>query len=169
MRADSEVQDRIRHLLTVELDRRVAAACSRLPQGCRHNHRHPLDIRKKVAGETNEWYNRLSSEGLPVIGLCMLNAESPAQWQGTICEDPIDAQRCPYFTPVATKETVAADFYTQLKDLEWVARNVPEIYGLLWALGSESVPKLPWWKALWFRFLRVRPDPLVITSLPSGG
>jgi hypothetical protein len=98
----------------------------------------------------------------------MLGAEDPTQWNGTICEDPIDAQRCPYYTdPTSTREVVEGSFHLQLQDLRWVEANLPEVYGLLWALGSETMPKLPWWKALWFRFLRIRPDALVKVPAPE--
>lgn len=172
-RSETEVQDRIRHLLTVELDRRVDAARARLPHKCNHNHRQPLDVRKEIEGAPNPDYNQVERPGrLPTIGLCMLGAADPTQWNGTICEDPIDAQRCPYYTdPMSNREAVESSFQVQLQDLRWVEKNLPEVYGLLWALGSETMPKLPWWKALWFRLLRIRPDALVKASpeLPPGG
>jgi len=170
MRLETEVQDRIRYLLTLEVDRRVAEATARLPHLCQHNRRHPLDVRKEVAGNPNEQYNRVAGNGLPVIGLCMLGAEDPTSWPGAICEDPIDAKRCPYFTPTLDKGVVEEQFQQEIRDLKWVSENLPEVYGLLWALGSETMPKLPWWKALLFRFLRIRPDSLihVAPSLPSG-
>jgi hypothetical protein len=119
-----------------------------------------LDTRKEVSGEFNENYNRLSGSNLPVIGFCLLDAEDPTQWKGNICEDPIDAQRCLHFDLVATKDSVSREFQIQIKDLKWVEKNLPEVYGLLWSLGSETMPSLPWWKALWFWFVRIRPDPL---------
>lgn len=171
MRSERDVQDRIRYLLSLELDRRVAAASARLPASCRHHYQHFLDTRKEVADQRNERYNRVAEEGVPGIGLCMLGAADPMSWAGTICEDPIDARRCPYFTSRVTKEAVEQEFETQLHDLEWVSANLPEVYGLLWALGSTMAPRLPWWKVLWFRFLQIRPDPIehVEPALPSGG
>jgi hypothetical protein len=172
MRTELEVQDRIRYLLTLEVDRRVAEASARLPHLCRHNRRHPLDVRKEVAGEENEQYNRIAGKSLPVIGLCMLGAEDPTSWPGTICEDPIDAKRCPYFSSVLSKALLEEQFKGELRDLEWVSANLPEVYGLLWALGSEMVPRLPWWKALLFRLLQIRPEPLVRAApalLPPEG
>lgn len=168
MRSETEVQDRIRYLLTLEVDRRVKEASARLPHLCRHNRRHSLDVRKEIAGDPNPEYNRIAGKSLPVIGLCMLGAEDPMSWPGTICEDPIDAQRCPYFTPTVNKEAVETQFKSELRDLDWVSTNLPEVYGLLWALGSATVPKLPWWKALLFRCLQIRPDALVTPPLPSG-
>jgi hypothetical protein len=171
MKPENEVQDRIRFLLTQELDRRVSDACARLPHKCKHNHRQPLDVRKQVAGEPNTNYNRTtvddtSPRRLPMIGLCMLGAEDPTQWGGTICEDPIDAQRCPYFDPTDTKASVQEQFQSQIQDLVWLEASLPQVYGLLWALDSGKVPALPWWKLLWFRLLRVRPDPIRTPSLP---
>jgi hypothetical protein len=160
MKSEADIQDRLRYILTKELDRRVELASSRLPHKCKHNHRQPLDVRKEIAGDTNAQYNRVEALHLPVIGLCMLGAEDPTQWKGTICEDPIDAQRCPYFDPFDTHESVQKEFDRQIKDLTWVEKNLPEAYGLLWAMGSKLMPSLPWWKALWFRFIRIRPDPL---------
>lgn len=171
MRSETEVQDRIRYLLTQEINHRVAAASARLPHLCKHNRRHPLDVRKEIAGAPNEQYNRVSGKNLPVIGLCMLGAEDATSWSGTICEDPIDAKRCPYFNSISSKASVQEEFYRQIKDLDWVGRNMPEVYGLLWALGSTTMPKLPWWKSLLFRFLQIRPDRLSqipTPSLPSG-
>lgn len=170
MRTETEVQDRIRYLLTLEVDRRVLEATARLPHLCRHNHRHPLDVRKEIAGDRNEQYNRVVGTSLPTIGLCMLGAEDPMSWPGLICEDPIDAKRCPYFTPKVNKEALEKQFELEILDLAWVSENLPEVYGLLWSLGSQAMPKLPWWKALLFRFLQIRPDPLihVLPLLPSG-
>jgi hypothetical protein len=170
MRTETEVQDRIRYLLTLEVDRRVTEASARLPHLCRHNRRHPLDVRKEVAGDRNEQYNRIAGKSLPVIGLCMLGAEDPTSWPGAICEDPIDAKRCPYFNPLVSKDAVEAQFKREIRDLDWVSENLPEVYGLLWALGSVTMPKLPWWKSLLFRFLQIRPDSLlhVTPSLPPG-
>lgn len=169
MRSETEVQDRIRFLLTVELDRRISEACARLPGNCKYNHKQPLDSRKEIAGEPNENYNRVSGVDSR-IGLCLLNSEDPTQWNGTICEDPIDAQRCAYFVLINTQESVGEKFRLQIKDLDWVAKNLPETYGLLWALGSETMPKLPWWKALWFRFIQIRSDPLIkiVPNLPAS-
>jgi len=160
MRTENEVQDRIRFLLSKELDHQIATLCSRVPQNCQYNHRQPLDIRKEIEGEPNTSYNRIAESDAVAIGLCMLGASDPLQWNGTICEDPIDAQRCQQFELVSTKEILIANFNNQIKDFDWVIQFLPEVYGLLWALGSEAMPKLPWWKRFWFRLMRIRPDPL---------
>jgi hypothetical protein len=144
-------------LVVAEIDARFKAATKRLPHMCVHNHRHPLDVRKKVEDEVNEMYNRLEKgPRLPVVntmGLCMLGAESPEEWPGNICEDPIDAQRCPWFTPLVSRDSIIENFSTQLKDLEWVRQAMPELYTLMWVLEASRT-KLPWWTRLWCWFAR---------------
>lgn len=162
MRSPEDVRDRVRYLLCVELEARVSLAHKRLPHLCVHNHRQPLDVRKRVEDEANEAYNRITHGHLPVlqtIGLCMLGSENPTDWPGTICEDPVDAQRCPYFDARLDKKYIWRLFSNQIRDPEWLKANLPEVYGLLWILGEETVT-LPWWKRMWFRLLRIRVEPL---------
>ena len=165
MRPLDELRDRARYLLTVELDRRVKLASRRLPHQCTHNYRHPVDVRKRVDGELNPNYNRISLAVVQdqSIGLCTLGKDTAEEWNGTICEDPIDAQRCPYFQSKTTKEDLSREFQEQTNDIGWLEHNLPEVYGLMWAL-SEPV-KLPWWKRLWFWALRIRIEPL--KNVPS--
>jgi len=91
----------------------------------------------------------------------MLGSSTPEEWKGTVCEDPIDAQRCPYYDPTVTKAAVEQDFYASLKDQEWLRSNIPEAHALLWVLDRQVRSEdLPWWKRLWFSFLvRVKPKP----------
>jgi hypothetical protein len=103
----------------------------------------------------------LGQDGKPV------SSPSPDEWGGTICEDPVDAKRCPYFTPVSTKETLLVEFSSQLKDPEWLKTNMPEVYGLLWAMGSRHVPKLPFWKKVLYLFLRINVEPLTPVEDPG--
>jgi hypothetical protein len=165
MKPSAEIESRIRFLLCEELTRRVNEAQTRLPHLCVHNHRQPLDTRKTVEDLPNDTYNRTTDrDGLPVvqtIGLCMLGAEDPSTWQGNICEDPIDAQRCPYFTPSATKESIYAAFKSNVEDLEWVQHHMPEMHALLWVLDKARNLAIPWWKRLWFRILRIEVAPVL--------
>lgn len=168
VRAQSDIEDRIRLLLCNELTRRVREAETRLPHLCTHNHRQPLDSRKLVEGSPNDGYNRTTDRhGLPVvqtIGLCMLGAESVEEWPGNICEDPIDAQRCPYFKPSATKASIFDRYCTQVADVDWVREHMPELYGLLWVLEDTLRPRLPWWKRAWFAMLRLHVAPVISTE-----
>jgi hypothetical protein len=196
VKAEAELQNQIRILLDAELNRRLAESQSRLPTSCTHNHRQPLDERKLVDGHPNENYNRISLPVVQTIGLCMLGAEDPETWNGTICEDPIDAQRCPVFDPKRPVQAVRDEFHEQIRDLDWVRSNLPEIYGLLWVLGTEKpapvelepaepeseslplpvtvdsipvmVPELSWWKRFICRLLKIEVVPLGPKMLPPG-
>lgn len=165
MKNQSEIEERIRALLSEELTARVSLAGKRLPRLCEHNHRHTLDVRKKVEDETNAIYNRITTgPHLPVIqtiGLCMLGSNDPESWAGDICEDPIDAQRCPYFSSKLNKQVLWESFSKQVLDTSWLRSNMPEVHVLLWALGAQKQTLLiPWWKRIWFRLCRIRVEPV---------
>lgn len=170
MKTDTEIKNRIRFLLAEALDARVAEASKRLPCLCKHNRQHPLDTRRTVHGEPNAGYNRITvAKGEAVtqtIGLCMLGSEDPETWGGTICEDVVDAQKCPLFEPKVDKNLVWREFSHALRDRDELRVKFPEIYGLLWALEPSAdgfdERQLPWWKRLWFRLLRIRVKPVIL-------
>lgn len=164
MMSKADIEADIQHLVNAELDRRVALASERLPRRCKHNHLHTLDQRHLVGGERNEEYNRITNKrGLPiaqVIGLCMLGSDNPETWGGTICEEPIDAKRCPVFDPAESKDQLWKQFKTQLADPEWVKEQMPEVDTLLRVLGQSGRPLQPsWWKRLLLWFKVIRPEP----------
>lgn len=164
MKTVAEVQDRIRWLLSKELQHRVDEARLRLPRLCKHNRQQVLDPREVVDGDPNPLYNRVtSSPHLPVvqtIGLCMYGAESPTTWPGDICEDPIDAQRCGIFEPLQTKEQLYSTFQHDVSDIEWLEQHLPAVYELVWVLDTITLASVPWWTRLWWRFLQIRPEPV---------
>lgn len=176
MRSEQEIKGRIRALLWAELEDRLSLARRRLPERCVHNHQQRLDTRKQVDGEVNPNYNRIA---LPVIqsqqaiGLCMLGAENIEEWPGDICDEPVDAQRCPWFTPKVAPETIQSEFEAQLKDFSWVEENLPVVSELLWVVDQSKAPSLPWWRRLLARFRKIRIDPVqpsdarAILALPA--
>jgi len=174
MKTSREIENRIRQLLVDELDRRVAMAQARVPVNCKFNHRQPLDPRRLVEGEPNPHYNRISDTE-QTIGLCMVGADNPEDWKGTICEDTIDAQRCPLFKPLLSKEKIWKQLKLDLGDTGWVKKTMPELFALLWVLDHSTPPALPWWKRMWFWLLRVEPEPRAsfvsdsLLQLPSSG
>jgi len=142
MRSASEVEDKLRAIVVQELQRRLSREV--LPHLCVHNRRQPLDHRRTVYGEPNESYNRISAgveDGvvLPVlqtIGLCTLGAENPETWTGTICEEPLDAQRCPYFVYKQARADVYREFLENLRDPVWVEVHLPAAHALLWVINA---------------------------------
>ena len=145
MKSAEQIEERVRFLLKEELQKRLQEAQMPLPHRCRHHYDHPLDYRKTVEGGPNSNYNRIQERGgalLPVvntIGLCLFGSDQHADWEGTICEDPLDAQECPHsaFTPIKSPKEVYEQFLKDLQDESWVVVNLPRIQPLLWVLGSR--------------------------------
>lgn len=182
MRSTEDIEGRLRELLLAELTRRLAR--EKLPELCAHNHRQALDHRRTVYGETNESYNRISRGveevdgkrvALPVvqsIGLCMLGSQDIESWPGSICEEPIDAQRCPYFQYKLTRAEVYDEFAMQVTNPDWVETTLPAVHSLLWVLGAALRVESASWGARvlesilrWFR-LRPKKSVSVLVYLP---
>jgi len=168
MRTAKEIRERLTGLLVQELERRVSEAKKRLPALCMYHLRHTLDTRKMVNGEPNPNYNTICHPNLAevTIGLCMSGSEDCSLWTGNICEDPIDAQRCPVFKAKKQPKAILKALATDLATPGWVAQCLPEAAALLWVLDEVRVCKLPWWKRLWFRILRVRVEPVIYVEDP---
>ena len=119
---------------------------------CRFHIENPLDGRPTVNGLSNENYNRVTrGPHLPVfntIGLCghpYENKELGDNWAGNLCDDDVTAERCPLFSPFLTKQELWNNMARDVKDVEWVRENLPELHALLWVLDLAQVPIAPWW------------------------
>jgi hypothetical protein len=177
VKSESEIRNRIDEAVFEEISRRVDALGERVPHKCIHNYRHPLDARKVTEEGFNPQYNRMTSEKrLPVlqtVGLCLLGSEDPSAWGGTICDEPIDAKRCPVFTPFKTKEDLVTEVKEQMADEVWLKEHMPEVYALSWAVGMVVGPRLSWWARflLWIRRVTLEPQVAPFSSdklLPPG-
>jgi hypothetical protein len=168
MKTEVEVQSRIDALLVRELNRRVSEAKKRLPRLCMHNYRHPLDDRKVVEGAVNEHYNHIR-EDFRTIGLCTVGQLDPESWEGTICEDDIDAMRCSLFEPKKSKDVILDEFIDQLHTPGWVEEHMPGLAELLW-VADNSILRIPWWKKVWYHWiLRLRVEPVSVSkALPEN-
>ena len=161
MKSLDAVQARAKQYVEAELKSRLFQASKRLPVLCQHNHRQSLDTRKLVEGDPNPNYNKQIG---PTIGLCMFGAEGDC-WQGTICEDDIDAQVCAYFTPMVTRGQVLDQFKRELADPSWVEMNLPALYELTWVLDDTPEPR--WWVRLWCFLFRIKLEPIRPSLDPS--
>jgi len=169
MRSENEVRDRIREVFQEELNRRFQDAAARFPERCKYNHRQPLDVQKQgVDGGSNPMYNRIEGT-TKTIGLCLYGSEDPEVWGGTICEDQIDAERCPYFTPIVSQEQIVSQFKQDITSIEWVQEHMPHAYNLLWVIGQIEL-QVPWWRRIWHWVTgRAKKDPVDIGKLLSSG
>lgn len=170
MRGEEEILARIRELVSREFDRRVQEVTERLPHRCVHNYSHSLDTRKIVEGGVNRGYNRITVESGDAvtqrIGLCLLGSEKPGEWGGTICDEPIDAKKCPVFYPLKGKDDILPELEADLRDTHWLEKNLPELHALMWVVGYVEVDP-PWWKRVIFRFLRLKTQPVLPPIDPS--
>jgi len=166
MKSKAEILDHYNSLISDIASARVKAAEARLPRFCKYHLEHSLDVRKQVGGEPNPRYNFIITSR--TLGLCVKGSEDPETWNGDICEDDVDAQRCPYFELKVTKEQLLTQVNKELSDLDWLKQNQPDVYALAWVL--EETPKLSWWQRLWLKLrpLRVRRALPVVPLLPSG-
>jgi len=164
MRTEAEIKSRVREIVSREFDRRIREASERLPHRCSHNYSHPLDTRRQLEGGPNKGYNRITLEdGSAVpqrIGLCILGSESPESWGGTICEEPIDAKKCPLFHPAKSPETVLFELEEDLRNPAWIEANLPEMHALVWVLVEMEL-RVPWWKRLLFRLRVIKLEPVI--------
>lgn len=163
MKSRAEVEARIRELVRLEFQRRMARDV--LPHLCRHNHRQPLDQRHTIYGDVNESYNRISAGvedgvSLPVlqtIGLCMLGSKAPETWAGAICEEPLDALRCPVFEHKQSEKDVYDGLVRDLQDWHWLSKHLAEVSSLMWVIDSSTLSitgaRPAWWARLWTWFL----------------
>jgi hypothetical protein len=90
----------------------------------------------------------------------MYGSGDPESWPGNICDEPIDAKRCPYFTPRVDKKAILIQFREDLKNADWVQNNLPGVAELLWVLEMAELPRIPLWKRVWFWILKVRVEPI---------
>lgn len=162
---------------------RVKASTERIPHNCTHNHRQPLDLDSHIEGELNPGYNRIQREEpgdgkvhlrmIPEIGICLYKADSVSDWAGTICDEPVDAARCPYFTPTETTETLWSKFLEDISNPLWVGKEAPRLSALLWVIDKSPKFALtsylpPWWvRAVWRRLFQVKTPPA--QSFPALG
>jgi hypothetical protein len=153
VKTENEIRKLAEDLLRRDLSDRLAQSSRVLPCNCKYNHKHPLDTRKKVLGCGNSKYNTMD-DLTRTIGLCMYGAEDPETWPGTICEDDVDAQRCPTFSPLKPSQEVTQEFKSLVQDLDWLEVNIPKVWALYWTIEQRtpiSIPSPPAgvWQRTW--------------------
>lgn len=161
MKPERQIRARMKKCVDEEIERRFAEATRRLPRRCKHHIEHALDTRAEVNSEPNPLFNRVGSAvHLPVLGLCGYGMGSE-EWGGTICEDPIDAQRCPLFEARQSKEDLIRDLDNELSHKLWVEENMPELAALRWVLEANPNHPMTWWQRFRLLFRKVSVEPVL--------
>jgi hypothetical protein len=79
----------------------------------------------------------------PLFHVCLLDADSPREWEGTIC-DPSVPNTCPFFSTYKTKEVIEEEFEKEFDeliqegDMGKIASKYPDVAALLWVLSKEE-------------------------------
>lgn len=157
MRSEKEIHRQVESLVNHHFEDQVQEKTRRLPNNCVHHLNHNIDVRERVNGERNPAYNRLDGKiGLEVVGLCMYGSEDKESWPGNICEDELDAIRCPLFTPLQSVGEIKEEFENQLKDPHWVKEKLPEVAALLWVTAGTRIMKPSLGSRILARILLIR-------------
>lgn len=174
MRSESDIIARARDLVLQAWKKRLSEAQKRIPHHCTYHHEQLLDFDPEISGESNPGYNRVDRVSLPVLksqntlGICLYGVSDPSSWTGTICEEDIDAMRCPLFKSRFDISGLWETFQKDMANPNWVEENLPEMQTILWVLkegrNTPSFLSVPGWVGSLLRFfLPFKPDP----SCPS--
>lgn len=113
----------VRHRL---LQKAIRNSLSKKPCNCKHS--------GLVRGNCSE----------PLFYVCLLDADTPQEWEGTIC-DPSIPNTCPFFKPYKEREEIEesfnAKFDSLLKegDMGKLASFYPDVAALVWVLSEEEI------------------------------
>ena len=139
MKSNEKVEKKLKQVKKNYLSREYRDKLHRCPENCEYNYRH-----KTVNEDGRE----------EEIGLCMLGADNPEEWQGLICDDEETAKQCPYFECKHNKESIKKEFEESLNDEVIVANNYKDIAALNWVLDKKEYSwDLGLVKRLWLRFV----------------
>lgn len=71
------------------------------------------------------------------VGLCLLGSSNPEEWKGTICDEDVQAQSCPFFKNKFSKDVMLRSFYEELEDETVVSAEYKDIAALQWVIGER--------------------------------
>lgn len=117
----------VRHRL---LQKAIRNQTSKKPCNCKHS--------GLVRGHASE----------PLFYVCLLDAERPREWEGTIC-DPSVPNTCPFFRTFQTRESIEEEFNKEFDaliqngDMGEIASKYPDVAALLWVLSDDQEESTP--------------------------
>lgn len=127
MKGEGAIKQKLKQARFRSIKREVRRLTSKKPSNCKHS--------GLVRGHAGE----------PLFHVCLLDADKPEEWEGTICDASVP-NTCPFFTPRQTKEEIEAQVNADLEsgDMNLIASKYPHVATLLWVLagveeGDEDV------------------------------
>lgn len=131
MRSEAHIQKRLRDFKKKHLIHAYERDLGHHHYNCVHNHRH--------VDKHGEAF------------LCMLGADDPENWKGTICDSDDTVKTCPYFQGRHSKEEVKETFLRDLQNTETLFEEYRDVAILQWVLESPMVTSVEEKNRTWFQ------------------
>lgn len=125
MKNSGAIRHKLKQVRVRLLQKAIRTNLSKKPCNCKHS--------GLVRGSASE----------PLFYVCLLDAETPKVWEGTIC-DPSIPNTCPFFKTQKTKEDIEQEFEEEFNklieagDMGAIATRYPDVAALLWVLSEED-------------------------------
>jgi len=110
-------------------------------------------------------YNYEHKDKNGIAHICLLGANKPEEWTGTVCDGDDISMSCPYFEPKKTRANIKDDFDNAMNDPVILFTEYRDVAMLLWILGDsnyedeELTLTPPWYIRMYrrvFSFLRFK-------------
>lgn len=150
MKTEKEIEQRILKLRTRYELRYVDSHIRRTPSNCIHNHlENNVDLKTGIDVE-HELAPRMSTTLVIIqppkpVRLCMLNASSMNEWNGTICDTDDISKKCKQFALVKSVDQLHQGFTDTLSDDSKTLSLYPDIAALQWVIDDRAHHKPPTW------------------------
>tara|TARA_B100001094_G_C17613018_1_gene522153 strand:- start:172 stop:552 length:381 start_codon:yes stop_codon:yes gene_type:complete len=121
MKTEKSIQHKIKQVKFRVMKKAIRNGLSKKPCNCKHS--------GLVRGSASD----------PLFYVCLLDADRPQEWEGTIC-DPSVPNTCPFFKNNKTKEQIESEIEDMLSsgDMGAIASKYPDIAALLWVLAGTD-------------------------------
>lgn len=105
-------------------------------------------------------YNYKHTDKNGTAHICLLGAEKPEDWAGTVCDGDDISMSCPYFEPKKTRANIKEDFDAVMNDPVTLFAEYRDVAMLLWILednpndtpeNEELVLHPPWYTRMYQR------------------
>ena len=121
MKTEKSIQHKIKQVKFRVIKKAIRNGLSKKPCNCKNS--------GLVRGSASD----------PLFYVCLLDADKPQEWEGTICDQSV-TNTCPFFENNKTKEQIESEIDQMLSsgDMGAIASKYPDIAALLWVLAGTD-------------------------------
>jgi len=121
MKTEKSIQHKIKQVKYRVIKKAIRNGLSKKPCNCKNS--------GLVRGSASD----------PLFYVCLLDADKPQEWEGTICDQSVP-NTCPFFENNKTKEQIESEIEQMLSsgDMGAIASIYPDIAALLWVLAGTD-------------------------------